>query len=112
MSAPAVVELMPVVTDDMARELAIAQRVCVRPIIRRVEDRQTGTTDIVAIPCGSTRDSVCPSCAHKAKVLRMQQCAEGWHRDHEPDQDHPTDQLDDQVLDDDQLDQMAGDSDA
>ena len=47
--------------------------------------------DAVAIPCGSTRESVCPPCADKARVLRMQQCAEGWHRDHEPDHhDRPT----------------------
>ena len=77
---------LALIDHDMARELAIAQKVCVRPLIRRVEDRQIGTEDLVAIPCGSTRDDVCPSCAHKAKVLRMQQCFEGWHRDHEPDQ--------------------------
>ena len=34
---------LPPITDDMARELAISQKVCVRPMIRRVEDRQTGT---------------------------------------------------------------------
>ena len=72
------------ITADMARDLAIAQKVCVRPVLRRVEDRQTGVEELVAIPCGSTREAVCPSCAHKAKVLRMQQCAEGWHRTDEP----------------------------
>ncbi len=86
------------VTPEMARELAISQRVCVRPLLRRVEDRQTGTKDTVAIPCGSTRETVCPPCAHKARVLRMQQCREGWHRDHEP--DDQADELDDQELDD------------
>ena len=34
------------------------------------------------IPCGSTREAVCPPCADKARGLRMQQCREGWHRDH------------------------------
>ena len=34
----------------------------------------------MARPCG-------PSCAYKARVLRMQQCTEGWHRDTEPDHD-------------------------
>lgn len=73
------------ITADMARELAVAQKVCIRPLLRRVQDRQTGTEDLVAIPCGSTRETVCPSCAHKARILRMQQCAEGWHRTQEPD---------------------------
>ncbi len=57
-------------------------------ILRRVIDRDTGIDETkVAIPCGSTREAVCPSCAHKARVLRMQQCAEGWHRTDEPEAD-------------------------
>ena len=79
------------ITAEMARELAISQGVCVRPILRRVLDRDTGTEERVPIPCGSTREAVCPPCARKARVLRMQQCAEGWHRDTEPEparQDH------------------------
>src|SRR6478752_9185855 len=79
-----VIELGLAITPELARELAISQRVCVRPMLRRVEDRQSGDKMNVALPCGSTHDTVCPSCAHKAKVLRMHQCAEGWHRDHEP----------------------------
>jgi hypothetical protein len=110
MSMPAALMDLPLITSDMARELAIAQRVCVRPLMRRVQDRQTGTEDIVAIPCGSTREAVCPPCAHKARVLRMQQCAEGWHRtdepeyEPEPDQDDP-DQHD--HADEDQDDEAA-----
>lgn len=72
------------VTPEMARELAIGAKVCVRPLMRRVLDRDTGVEERVAIPCGSTRETVCPSCAHKARVLRMQQCAEGWHRTDDP----------------------------
>jgi hypothetical protein len=64
----------------MAYDLAVSQKVCVRPILRRVHDRQDGSEDVVARPCG-------PSCAYKARVLRMQQCTEGWHRDTEPDHD-------------------------
>lgn len=79
--------LLPI-TATMARELAIAERVCIRPLIRCVLDRDTDADTTVAIPCGSTREAVCPPCANKARVLRMQQCAEGWHRDHEPDQPH------------------------
>src|SRR4051794_16846759 len=94
---------LPVITADMARELAIAQKVCIRPMLRRVEDRHDGTEQHVAIPCGSTRESICPPCAHKARVLRIQQCTEGWHRTDEPEHD-PGDQLEDPVHDGDELD--------
>ena len=75
---------LALVTGAMAREVAAAQGVCGRPLIRRVLDRDTGTDTQVAIPCGSTRERVCPACAAKARRLRIQQCAEGWHRDTEP----------------------------
>jgi hypothetical protein len=90
------------ITPDMARQLAVKQRVCVRPLLRRVIDQATGDETKVAIPCGSTRESVCPSCADKARRLRIQQCAEGWHRTDEPEiahdgppkgSDHDTDDL-------------------
>jgi len=70
----------------MVRTLAINESVCVRPVLRRVTDRATGATTTVAIPCGSTSESRCPSCATKARWLRMTQCAEGWHRDDEPEE--------------------------
>jgi len=88
----------PMITNQMAHDLALEQKVCVRPLLRRVQDRQTGTEDVVAIPCGSTRESVCPSCAYKARVLRMHQCAEGWHRTSEPENHMSTD--DDGQVDD------------
>ena len=72
------------VTDVMARQLAVAQKVCVRPLRRRVIDQQTGAESKVSLPCGSTREATCPSCADKARRLRVQQCAEGWHRIDEP----------------------------
>ena len=75
---------VPRITADTARELAVSQKVCIRPILRRVHDRATGAEQHVAIPCGSTREARCPSCAQKARVLRMQQCSEGWHRETEP----------------------------
>ncbi len=88
----------PVITADMARELALSQKVCIRPLLRRVHDRQAGTEDVVALPCGSTREAVCPPCAHKARLLRMQQCSEGWHRTDEPEHQpaEPEDQADDE----------------
>ena len=98
---------------QVVRELAVAERVCVRPVLRRVIDRQTGAEDRVAIPCGSTREAVCPPCAHKARLLRMQQCAAGWHRTDEP-EPHPAGHDECEQLDDeDQVDQElagAGDS--
>ena len=91
----------------MARELALAQKVCIRPLLRRVHDRHAGTEDVVALPCGSTREAVCPPCAHKARLLRMQQCQEGWHRTDEPEHQpalQPDDVDDDQADDEDQDD--------
>ena len=99
-------------TPDMARELAISQKVCVRPLIRRLIDRDTNTEQYVALPCGSTRDAICPPCAHKAKVLRMQQCATGWHRADEPEHQPITDQnrADDEQPDEAE-DELTGDDD-
>lgn len=89
--------LFGAITADMARELAITQKVCTRPIMRRVLDRETGSENRVPIPCGSTRETVCPPCAQKARVLRMQQCTEGWHRtDEPPPPEPPHDQDEDQ----------------
>jgi hypothetical protein len=51
----------------------------VRPLARRLVDRVTGEASTVVLPCGSTRKSRCPTCAKRARVLRMHQCAEGWH---------------------------------
>src|SRR5215217_5855709 len=77
------IETLAALSADMVRELATLQGVCVRPIMRRVLDREIGSDSTVAIACGATREAVCPPCAHKARVLRMQQCAEGWHRTEE-----------------------------
>jgi hypothetical protein len=80
------------ITTEMAQEMAVTAGVCIRPIMKRVYDRDTSGETRVPIACGSTREAICPSCARKARVLRMQQCQEGWHRDTEP--DPPADQLD------------------
>jgi len=99
----------PTITADMARELALAQKVCIRPLLRRVHDRASDSEDVVALPCGSTREAVCPPCAHKARLLRMQQCQEGWHRTDEPEH-RPAQPLDeDQAgdVDEDQADDEA-----
>lgn len=76
--------ILPHVTAAMAREVATQHGVCIRPLIRRVLDRETGLETRIALSCGSTRASVCPACAENARRLRIQQCAAGWHRDSEP----------------------------
>jgi hypothetical protein len=105
------VATLPKITHEMAHQLAVEQNVCVRPLIRRVIDQQTGTESKVAIPCGSTREDVCPSCADKARRLRIQQCTEGWHRTDEPDQPDDQLELDDQGNDD-QVDDREDDDDS
>ena len=72
------------ITADDTRALAASARVCGRPMLRRVHDRQTGSEEVVPIPCGSTREAVCPACARKARTIRIQQCTEGWHLTDEP----------------------------
>jgi hypothetical protein len=68
----------------MVRVVAETDGVCVRPLVRQVLDRETGLSVTVALPCGSTRESRCPSCAKRARWLRMQQCRDGWHLCEEP----------------------------
>ena len=87
---------LPEITADMARDLALSQQVCIRPLMRRVHDRQAGTEQHVALPCGATREAVCPPCATEARRLRMQQCAEGWHRTDEPEHHTSDDQAGEQ----------------
>jgi hypothetical protein len=79
----------PRISNDIIRELAVKETVCVRPVMRVVTDRVTKEETIVAIPCGSTRESVCPSCATRARWLRMTQCSEGWHLAEEPTEPEP-----------------------
>ncbi len=69
---------------DVVRDLAVTNGVCVRPVLNRVFDTQTGTDRVVGVSCGSTLVSKCPPCAQANRRLRMQQCREGWHRDTEP----------------------------
>ncbi len=90
----------------MVAGLAQDQGVCVRPLARRLVDRVTGEASTVVLPCGSTQESRCPTCAKRARVLRMHQCAEGWHRiDELPDADlEPTIGAGDQETDGDEDD--------
>ena len=71
-------------SGEVAARLAEDHGVCVRPLAMRRIDRTTGRVDVVPVPCGSTREDVCRPCADKARRLRMAQCRDGWHLDHEP----------------------------
>ncbi len=75
---------MPI-TMDVAVAAAEKFGVCVRPLVKEVEDPDAFELRYVAVPCGSTLESVCGPCAKKAKALRMTQCREGWHMADEPD---------------------------
>jgi hypothetical protein len=101
------------VTTDMAVAAAEGAGVCVRPLLRQVTDRATGAITTVPIACGSTWEKVCPSCADKARRLRMHQCREGWHLTQDPprhDDDQGSDPDDD--LDEDADEQLDDEPDA
>jgi hypothetical protein len=70
---------------DVLREVAVENGACIRPVQLRRTDPETGQSETVLVPCGSTLDSVCPPCAERAKTLRAAQCREGWHLEDEPD---------------------------
>jgi hypothetical protein len=71
-------------SSEVIQALAEQHGVCIRPLAMRRIDTTTGRIDIVAVPCGSTREDQCPSCAEKARRLRMAQCRQGWHLEAEP----------------------------
>ena len=87
-------------TAESLRELAETNGVCIRPVLHEVYDTETRQTKLIPTPCGATRESKCPPCAAKNRRLRMQQCREGWHLDHEPQLDRPDPEPDDDAPDD------------
>ena len=74
--------------------VAIDNGVCIRPTPMRRTNLNTGETEIIPVPCGATLASKCPTCAERARRLRMAQCKSGWHLDDEPvpPPDPPTDE--------------------
>ncbi|MEV0734221.1 replication initiator [Polymorphospora sp. NPDC050346] len=68
------------VVKDMCAEYGV----CLRPVSLRRTDLQTGMTEVIDVPCGSTREDKCAPCAKRAKRLRQTQIREGWHRTDEP----------------------------
>jgi hypothetical protein len=75
---------------DVAQAVAEQHGVCIRPLAMRRIDTTTGRSEIVSVPCGSTREDHCHPCAEKARRLRMAQCRQGWHLDTEPITDRAT----------------------
>ena len=72
------------ISAEVARALAEQHGVCIRPLAMRRIDTTTGRIEVVPVPCGSTREDQCRPCADKARRLRMTQCRQGWHLEHEP----------------------------
>ncbi|WP_017614644.1 replication initiator [Nocardiopsis salina] len=84
---------------EVAEQVAADHGVCVRPVSLRRTAMGTGETEIIDVPCGSTLESRCPSCAKRKRSLRRTQCEEGWHLASEPvvEPDPPTEQQQDWV---------------
>ncbi|GLY13992.1 hypothetical protein Kisp01_10080 [Kineosporia sp. NBRC 101677] len=70
---------------DVVEAVAVSHGVCIRPVPMKVTDEHTGHVRHVDVPCGATLASKCPSCAERARRLRVHQCREGWHLVTEPD---------------------------
>jgi hypothetical protein len=71
-------------TREVIELVAVSHGVCIHPVPLRRNDPETGQSAIVDVPCGATSTSKCPPCAERARLLRMQQCRQGWHLDEEP----------------------------
>ncbi|WP_046469411.1 replication initiator [Allosalinactinospora lopnorensis] len=69
---------------EVAETIAADKGVCIRPVSLRRTDTQTGASEIVDVPCGSTLESRCPACAKRKRSIRRSQCEEGWHLAEEP----------------------------
>ncbi|WP_243710383.1 replication initiator, partial [Micromonospora sp. KC213] len=69
---------------QVLKEMAAEYGVCLHPVTLRRTDLHTGQTEVIDLPCGSTRDDKCPPCAKRARRLRQTQIREGWHRTDEP----------------------------
>jgi hypothetical protein len=77
-------KLVAPLARQLAETMATEVGACVRPLAVRRTDTTTGATTVVPIPCGTTRASKCPSCADRARKLRIWQAREGWHLTEEP----------------------------
>ena len=78
---------------ELAQAMAEKQGVCRRPLPMLATTDDDGTK-YVGVPCKSTLECVCPACAARARLLRIQQAHEGWHIKEEPsvEKKEPTEQ--------------------
>jgi hypothetical protein len=67
---------------DALKDMAAEHGVCLRPISMRRTNIATGQTEVIDLPCGSTREDKCVPCSKLR--LRQTQIREGWHRSDEP----------------------------
>jgi hypothetical protein len=72
------------VSVQVLKDMCAEYGVCLRPVALRRTDLATGQTELIDIPCGSTREDLCGPCAKRARRLRQTQIREGWHRTDEP----------------------------
>ncbi|WP_433352838.1 replication initiator [Microtetraspora malaysiensis] len=83
-ATPRAVRMAQPLAREVVEEIAKQYGVCIRPIALRRLDTYTGKVETIDVPCGATLESKCPPCAKRNRQLRMAQCREGWHLDHEP----------------------------
>jgi hypothetical protein len=69
---------------NVLKEMCAEYGVCLHPVTLRRTDLHTGHTELIDLPCGSTREDKCQPCAARARRLRQTQIREGWHRTDEP----------------------------
>ncbi|MER7445235.1 replication initiator [Micromonospora avicenniae] len=74
---------------QVLKEMAAEYGVCLRPVTLRRTDLHTGQTEVIDLPCGTTREDKCGPCAKRARRLRQTQIREGWHRADEPNPSAP-----------------------
>jgi hypothetical protein len=77
-------KILPPLARELAETTAEQTGACTRPLAVRRIDPVSGDKRIVPIPCGTTRASVCPTCADRSARLRRWQAKEGWHLTDEP----------------------------
>lgn len=72
--------------------MAVEHGVCIRPGTGQADRHGDGESVVVDVPCWATFAAKCPLCAEKGRRVRVVQCWEGWHLDHETDltRDDPT----------------------
>ncbi|MFI0448382.1 replication initiator [Actinomadura sp. 6N118] len=78
------VKTLPPLAQGVVEAVAIDHGVCIRPVPMRRVNLETGESEVISVPCGHTRASVCPPCAENKRRIRAQQCREGWHLETEP----------------------------